>query len=191
MPTDDSSQIPELVPVPDFPGYLASRDGRVWTLWTRRGQKPGSRLLPYIGTIPKPMVKKSYCKGRYFPLRLWKERVAYPVWTHQIILKTFVGPCPQGLECRHLDGNPQNNALENLKWGTRLENMRDKIRHGTNRGGGSKGEQHGMSKLTNECVIQIRKNYSEGVTSRDLASRFNVHIGTIQRIVNRTKWKHI
>jgi hypothetical protein len=42
----------------------------------------------------------------------------------------FVGPYPEGMEIRHLDGNPENNALENLKYGTRSQNIQDQIRHG-------------------------------------------------------------
>jgi hypothetical protein len=51
---------------------------------------------------------------------------------HCAVLEAFVGPCPPGKECRHLDGNGQNNKLQNLKWGTRLENVQDSIKHGTN-----------------------------------------------------------
>lgn len=50
---------------------------------------------------------------------------------HRLVLEAFVGEPPAGTECRHMDGNPQNNALTNLRWGTRLENIRDQIRHGT------------------------------------------------------------
>ncbi len=50
---------------------------------------------------------------------------------HQLVLETFVGPCPQGMICRHLDGNKTNNRVENLCWGTSLENAQDKFIHGT------------------------------------------------------------
>jgi hypothetical protein len=45
----------------------------------------------------------------------------------------FQGPCPNGLEVRHLDGNRTNPKLNNLKYGTRIENMQDAILHGTTR----------------------------------------------------------
>lgn len=48
---------------------------------------------------------------------------------HRLVLETFVGPCPEGMEARHLDGDPNNNDLANLCWGTHLENMRDRARH--------------------------------------------------------------
>lgn len=49
---------------------------------------------------------------------------------HRLVLLAFIGPCPKGQECRHLDGNRQNNRLNNLKWGTRSENAQDRLRHG-------------------------------------------------------------
>lgn len=51
----------------------------------------------------------------------------------RLVLETFVGPCPDGMECRHLDGNKLNDDLENLCWGTRYENIQDKVIHGTHK----------------------------------------------------------
>jgi len=50
---------------------------------------------------------------------------------HELVLIAFVGPRPPGQETRHLDGDPANNRLDNLCWGTRSENNRDAVRHGT------------------------------------------------------------
>jgi len=33
-----------------------------------------------------------------------------------LVLLAFVGPCPEGYECRHLDGDPANNHVDNLRW---------------------------------------------------------------------------
>lgn len=52
-------------------------------------------------------------------------------YVHHIVLDAFVGLRPPHTECRHLDGNPQNNRLENLAWGTASENAHDRVRHGT------------------------------------------------------------
>ncbi len=49
---------------------------------------------------------------------------------HRLVLSAFVGPCPDGMECCHDDGDPTNNAVSNLYWGTRSQNMRDRFRHG-------------------------------------------------------------
>ena len=50
---------------------------------------------------------------------------------HKLVLLAFVGPAPYKHDCRHLNGNPSDNRLENLRWGTRSENILDAVRHNT------------------------------------------------------------
>lgn len=49
---------------------------------------------------------------------------------HRLVLTAFVGPCPDGMGGCHWDGDGTNNRLANLRWDTRSENQRDKVRHG-------------------------------------------------------------
>lgn len=103
---------------------------------------------------------------------------------HRLILQAFVGACPEGMECRHRDGNHLNNVLGNLHWGTHADNMRDKQEHGTQ----SKGETHTQSKLTEDDVRAIRA--SNG-TIRALADRYGVTSTTVHFIRHRKTWKHV
>lgn len=52
---------------------------------------------------------------------------------HILVLEAFVGPRPEGLLGLHRDGNPKNNHVDNLYWGTYSDNSRDAVRHGTHR----------------------------------------------------------
>lgn len=52
------------------------------------------------------------------------------VYVHRIVLESFIGPCPEGMECLHWDDTPENNELSNLRWGTRLDNIHDCFRNG-------------------------------------------------------------
>jgi hypothetical protein len=54
------------------------------------------------------------------------------VFVHSLVLKAFIGPRPDGMVIRHLDGNPANNRLDNLAYGSQSENLFDAVRHGTN-----------------------------------------------------------
>lgn len=50
---------------------------------------------------------------------------------HLLVLSTFVGrEEEQGVECLHINGVPFDNRVENLRWGTRSENMIDAYAHG-------------------------------------------------------------
>jgi hypothetical protein len=52
-------------------------------------------------------------------------------WVHRLVLEAFVGPCPAEREACHNDGDPGNNNVGNLRWGTRSENRKDSVNHGT------------------------------------------------------------
>lgn len=50
---------------------------------------------------------------------------------HALVMAAFVGPRPDGMDIRHLDGDKGNNDRTNLAYGTRVENMGDMREHGT------------------------------------------------------------
>lgn len=49
---------------------------------------------------------------------------------HRLILETFIGPSPDGMEIRRRSKGRLDNSLENLCWGTRSENIQDRKRDG-------------------------------------------------------------
>ena len=53
---------------------------------------------------------------------------------HQLVLEVFVGPRPAGCEVLHLNHTPADNRLENLRYGTRSENLRMDYAAGTRQG---------------------------------------------------------
>lgn len=97
-------------------------------------------------------------------------------YVHRLVLEAFVGVCPEGLECRHLDGNPDNNDVGNLCWGTDQDQADDKIRHG-----------RGAKKLDAAAVLAIRNDQR---SSRTVARAFGVAASTIKRIRNGKLWAH-
>ena len=52
-------------------------------------------------------------------------------YVHHLVLVTFVGPCPPGMEGCHWNDIPGDNRLVNLRWDTRRANALDSIRNGT------------------------------------------------------------
>lgn len=103
---------------------------------------------------------------------------------HRLVLLAFVGPCPDGHECRHLDGDPTNNALENLQWGTRSENQRDRVRHGT----ASRGEQHGMAKMSEADALDA---FTSNETAAVCAARLGVGKSTVDHIRRGRLWASV
>jgi hypothetical protein len=58
-------------------------------------------------------------------------RRAKCVKVHRLVLEAFVGLAPEGMMSLHRNGNPADNRLENLHWGTNARNTLDSIEHGT------------------------------------------------------------
>ena len=106
---------------------------------------------------------------------------------HTLVLEAFVGPCPDGMECCHNDGNSQNNVLDNLRWDTRLHNVHDMVKHGRS----PRGERNHFARLTDTKVLTIRSLYSQGATQQQLSRQFQVSRGAISAIVNGKTWKHL
>ncbi len=95
---------------------------------------------------------------------------------HRVVMEAFVGPCPDGMEVCHGDGDPMNARLDNLRYDTRKANHADKKRHGTS----NSGSRHGNSKLTEDQVLRMRSNYAKGIgTYKSLSDEYEVHIRTI------------
>jgi hypothetical protein len=167
--------------VPGFPDYEASTDGLIRSLERTIKQSNGS-----LRTFPSKVLKPGKNRRNYFIVSLIApDRSHNTRSVHRLILETFVGPRPEGLECRHLDGNHQNNNLINLCWGTPGDNMADKIAHGTY----VRGEKVGNSVLTEAHVCSIYMKAHTGAQMDALAKEYGVSRQSIEAIKYQRNWK--
>lgn len=67
----------------------------------------------------------------YRIVTLWREGKQRSGLVHRLVLSAFVTSPREGVEGLHRDGDPTNNALTNLAWGTHSENQFDQVAHGT------------------------------------------------------------
>jgi hypothetical protein len=116
---------------------------------------------------------------------------------HRLVCEAFHGPCPDGLDCAHLDRTKTNNAESNLCWATRSENERHKVAHGTHTGsanlrpGQLRGEANPLAKLTTEIVTAIRSRGSSGYSERMISAEFGVSPSQVHKILSREAWSHV
>ncbi len=96
---------------------------------------------------------------------------------HRMVLESFVGPCPEGCEALHADGNKSNNALNNLRWGTHPENCMDRSRHG------SSGKVLDFAKA--EQIRALRGS----LTQHEIAKRFGVSQCLVSSVQLGKIWK--
>lgn len=166
--------------VPGFLGYAVNRSGRVLSC-RRRGAglhiESSWRVLHVLEN-----------SNGYATVHIRKSaRTARRKWlVHRLMLLTFRGPCPRGMEACHWNGVRSDNRLRNLRWDTQGANYTDRCRHGR----GIRGEAAGNAKLTERQVRAIILSKGRGCPAV-LAARYGVSVKTIYQIREGTSWKHI
>lgn len=162
--------------------YMVSNYGRIKSLEKLVNNRYG-KILRKEQNIKIQKLKKS--DHRY--VFLSKNNISKFRYIHRLVLETFIGPCPEGMECRHLDGNPANNRLNNLKWGTYKENQLDRFTHKTS----NLGSRNGISKLKEKDIPIIRDLIKKGFSDIQIGKIFNINRQTIRDIRLNKTWKHI
>lgn len=155
--------------------YEVSDLGRVRSLTDRYGPRPAPRPMKVsiVNGYPRVVLER---RGRRLQPAL-----------HRVVLAAFVGPAPDGFHGAHLDGNPLNPKLENLRWCSASENNRHKIVHGTI----VRGERIPGAKLTREKVVAIRAAMRADWRPEDLSARYNVSQQTIICAATGRYWAHV
>ena len=84
--------------IPSFPDYSITKAGRVWSRSQDRwvGSMTGAENCRLVSLV----------RGKDWCLRS----------IHRLVLETFVGACPEGMEAQHWNDNRGDNRLENLRW---------------------------------------------------------------------------
>ena len=128
------------------------------------------------GLILTPWVHKS---GHLY-LKLGRGK-SYQV--HHLVLSAFSVFRPDGYECRHLDGNPSNNDINNLVWGTRKENIEDLK---------STIGRYAKAVLTDSLATKIFNSYTgkHGQQSM-LAREHGVSLSVVNDLVHGKTYAHL
>lgn len=170
--------------VPGYEGrYEVSDAGEVRSLL--RGEHFIRRGVPAFRMREARLLKQRVDDKGYLRVNLYRGAGGHVVMVNQLVLLAFVGPRPAGQGGRHLDGNSLNNSRSNLVYGTQLENMRDKVRHGTQ----PVGEAMHNAKITEADVRRIRAaRWGEGAA---IARSLNITSTMAWRIRARLAWRHV
>lgn len=168
--------IEEWLPVVGLEGwYEISSLGRVRRS-SAYGRAKVGRILKLSSTKKRRLVVIMSAGGRLFPKDV-----------SRMVAAAFLGPCPDGLEVNHIDGDCTNNEATNLEYCTHTENIRHAFRMGLykNRPVGSR---HYRAKLTDDQVQIIRTSQE---SARSLARTFGMDHKTILQIRRGESWKHL
>lgn len=157
----------------DIPGYegkyQASTEGNIRSLNRVMNVKHKSGTIFERSMRGRVLRPGRFCKAGHLSVVLGHGKAGSPV--HQLVALTFLGPCPDGKEVLHKNGDPTDNRLVNLRYGTRTENILDVLRLGK-----------AWRKLTMDDVRAIRAALAAGETGTSIARRMNVCASTVSGI---------
>lgn len=111
--------------IPSCPGYAATPDGHIVS--KARRVPRGDNYM----TIRERTLSESLHPNGHLQVGITLNGRSRSRMVHQLVAEAFHGLRPEGLETRHLNGDPTDNRPENLAYGTQSENMLDRVRHGT------------------------------------------------------------
>lgn len=96
--------------VKEFPKYLVSNLGRVYSFYHKKVLKP--TLNRRVGT-----------DKIYLEVKLTIDKVAHHIKVHRLVAKTFLPNPDNKPQVHHIDNNSLNNRADNLMWVTLEEHQ--------------------------------------------------------------------
>lgn len=144
------------------------------------------KSLPRIDCNGRPIRERlrRISFSNYAKVALCKDGKSETRRVHRIVLEAFVGPRPEGMECRHLNGDKFDNRLENLTWGTPEQNTEDTVKHGAR----VVGEAVYNAKVKETDVRAIRASKAP---LKALVADYGLSMAQVSRIRNGHRWRHV
>jgi hypothetical protein len=139
--------------------YEVSNIGRIKRLKTIIVRNDG-----VVTVLPEKLLTIRENQDGYPRARL-KDR---QIFVHRMVLEAFVGPQPaKNYQACHNNGIPNDNRVENLRWDTPSNNVRDRIRHNTYQ----IGEKNHQNKYPDDLILALGNSID---CAREVAQYYNV-----------------
>ena len=161
--------------------YQVSNLGNVRSITRRVYQINKSPKISY-GRILKPSKSRGYFGVTLCRDEGKKKRIP----THRLVAIAFLSNPQNKSTVNHINGNKEDNRLQNLEWATVSENTQ----HAYNNGLviAAKGEKHGMVKLTENQVHLIRQKLLVGEKQKDICREFGISRTAVSGISTGRNW---
>lgn len=154
--------------IPNWPGYLVSSEGKVFSV-----KIPGSRgLLDY--NHPHELIPREWKLGR---LRVYlrnntNKKYAFPI--SHLVWMTFNNQqeIPEGMVIDHINCNSLDNRPENLQCISYSENTKRSFKY--TRTSFVNGKRNGSAKFNTQVVGEILEKYQSGCTQKELVDLYGI-----------------
>lgn len=131
-------------------------------------------------------IKKIKLKSGYLYVSLCFNNKVKNKYVHRLVAQYFIKNPLNKLTVNHINGNKEDNRVENLEWATQAENNKHSYDIGIKKPTNQLGYNNGNARLTDNQVIEIRELWEKGnITKLKLASIYGVSDAHICRIINK------
>ncbi len=166
--------------IPGFTDYFATPSGLILR-YVVKGDYADVMMGGH--RICQPII---HDKGGYLVVKIKPDGKRYGKYRiHRLVVTAFERKPMKHEHVAHLDGDPNNNSIYNLRICSATNNMKDRERHGRT----VKGENINTSVLNAEKAQRIRRQHKVGIPIAELARRYGVHRNTIAKLLRGITWK--
>ena len=151
-------------PIPNYPKYSVTKDGKVWSHKNNKFLKPNTTKLGY----------------EY--INLINENGAISKTIHRIVALVFIKNIYNKKEVNHINGIKTDNRVENLEWCSRGENIKHSYKNGL------RNYTNSQKNALNRCKIILDTQtgiFYDSIIEAAKSSKY--HYVTLSRFLNNQK----
>lgn len=177
------------VELEEFPSYYVTDTGEVWSTKPNRNKQNGFRKL-----------KQHHSRDGYCKIKLFRPNgTSKCCMVHRLVMTAFEGPPKGDIQVNHLDGDKDNNNLNNLQYCTPAENARhahatglmDNMRKASSERQKKRvGEKNSYAALTDEQATQILRLKGK-VYLKTAAAQFGTTISVVHKLWQGKSYPHL
>lgn len=146
-----------LKPCPCNPRYAVTPEGRVWSYARAVWLKPASTSRGYLRVSLQARPGRGQGKSYY---------------VHNLVAEAFIGPRPDGHHVDHIDYDPANPRLANLRYRPAADNAAD--------------HRHAQPSRAERARSLLRRGWS----NKDIAAKLRMSPSAVSSIRTGRTWRH-
>ena len=176
----------------DIPGYegmyAVTKDGRVWShpKETIVGGRGGVRVDGGRFLSNKPH-HQGYCRVHIRD----KNNIRKGMLVHRLVAMTYI-PNPDALPfINHLNGDTQDNRVDNLEWCDNKRNTKHAYDNGWIKTPYQQGEANSQAKLTVDDARRIKELSAAGMGDTAISRETGISRSAVKDVTKGRTWRHI